>query len=48
LAGGHNVLEEYGAFIFRAILEMYWWQKTPALTLYSLLLLAESFGQVSI
>jgi hypothetical protein len=33
--------------IFRAILEMYWWQKTHALTLYSLLVLAELFGQVN-
>jgi len=41
-------LEEYGASIFRAILVMYWWQQTPALTLYSLLVLAESFGQVNI
>jgi hypothetical protein len=48
LARGHNALQEYGASIFRAILEMYWLQKKPALTLYSILVLAELFGQMNI
>jgi hypothetical protein len=48
LAWGHNILEEYGTSIFRAILELYWWQKTTVLTLYSLLVLAESFGRVGL